>query len=296
MIRSMTGFGRGEATAESLAVRVEVRSVNNRHLKIVQRLADLFQTKEAVVEKVVRESLSRGTVYVTIEVDALGDDPGYSVDPSAVRHYRRALEALKGEFGDERPLDVLQLLSLPGCLSRTMDDPEAQEATWAAAETALRGALKELSAMRIDEGARLWDDMVTHTRAMAALVDDIDARKPEVLAGYTQRLKSRVAKLTEGMGINVSEQDLARELAIFAERSDVSEEISRLRSHIEHFEDIPNEDADEPCGRKIEFLVQEMLREANTTAAKVNDADLVHLAVRMKLEIDKIREQTLNVE
>jgi len=296
MLRSMTGFGCAEGREKRFTVRVEVRSLNNRHLKVVSRLPEAFQAREADIERRVRERLSRGTVYVTIALESPSGDPGYQVDQQAVAYYARIVGELARSLANTRPLSPLDLLNLPGCLRRREDDPEVQAAAWRAAEGALEEALDRLAAMRAEEGGRLWQDMVGHTRDILARLDALEARVPQVVRDYAARLRGRVDRLLEGRGVALSEPDLNRDLALFAERSDISEEISRLRSHLVHFQNIPSESPDEPCGRKIEFLVQEMLREANTMASKANDAEIVHEAVEIKLAIDRIREQCLNVE
>lgn len=277
-------------------MHAEARSVNNRHLKAVIRLPEQLQDREPAVEEIVRRSVSRGTVYATISLDNAEERAAYEIDPSAVRRYYQQLSGLKEELGAGGQIAPEALLNLPGCLRRAAESTSAVEQIWLAAERAVGQALRSMVVMRADEGEKLWRDLLAHKAAVEVLVDDVQQRLPKVLTSYRGRLASRVRRLLEGVDVQVSEHELHRELAIFAERSDVSEELSRLTSHLEQFEKVPLADKDEPCGRKIEFLLQEMVREANTMASKLGDADLVHRAVEIKLEIDKMREQAFNVE
>ena len=291
----MTGFGRAEAGDERTTVRVEVRSLNNRHLRIVPRVPEQLQGLEPLIEQLVAETLHRGTVYVAVDVVQAAGMMEYEIDADTLRAYVRQLGALSHELsmvGGEVRLE--SLLGLPGCVRRSKDAALAPEARLQVASQALRKALAAVVEMRDKEGQTIWQDFLKGKRRIDDILGQVEQRQPAVLQGYRDRLAARVQQLVGDM--KISEADLHRELAIFAERSDISEEISRLHSHLAQLDQIPSEDGKEPAGRKLEFIVQEMLREANTMAAKANDAQVVQLAVLIKVEIDKMREQALNVE
>ncbi len=294
MLRSMTGFGRAEAGDERTTVRVEIRSLNNRHLRIVPRVPEQLQGLEPLLEQVVGETLHRGTVYVTIDIQQAVGIVEYEIDADALHSYLRQISAVSHNLHLVGDVRVDSLLQLPGCVRRSKDAALAPEARLQLASEAVRKALAAVIEMREKEGQTIWQDLLKSKARIQELLDQVEARQPSILQGYRERLAARVQQLAGD--VKISDADLGRELAIFAERSDISEEQSRLRSHLAQLEEVPSQDGKEPAGRKLEFIIQEMLREANTMAAKANDAALVQLAVLIKVEIDKMREQALNVE
>jgi uncharacterized protein (TIGR00255 family) len=296
MVRSMTGFGRAEIQGENLLVRAEVRTVNNRHLRVVSRLPDALQSAEALMEQAVRQRLSRGTVYVNIFLEKQADAQDYIVDLDVVRAYVKASDALRAELGLSESVNLGAILALPGSVSRNEDSSLASDATWKWIESAVAKALDAVDEMRVREGQMLWEAMERHFACISELLIAVEKDVPQVQVKYKERLMARIQQLLEGTSVQVSHDQLHRELAVFADRSDVSEELSRLRSHVTQLREAGASPNGEPCGRKVEFLVQEMLREANTMAAKVNDAKLAYQAVLVKLEIEKMREQAFNLE
>jgi uncharacterized protein (TIGR00255 family) len=288
MIRSMTGFGFGSSETSRFALRAEVRSVNNRNLRVTLRLPERLQALEPEFEKMLREAMSRGTVTVVITVDDMSGDPGYALDTAAIQFYRDALKKVaKG------PVPLAVLLTLPGTLRKKPVEEIPDELVTAARE-AMQRAIRQLVAAREAEGAFIWKDMTARCRAIAALLERVEARIPRMIEDYRRRLSDRLAKLLEGVGATITLEDVRKEVALFADRSDVSEEITRLRSHLALM--AKADSRDEPYGRKLEFILQEMFREANTMGSKATDAEMVQEMLDIKSEIEKLREQALNVE
>lgn len=294
MFRSMTGFGRAEASDGRFSVRLEVRSVNNRHLRIISGLPDWCQSFEPDIERIIRGKLRRGTVYLKLEVDETGDALEHEIDTEVVISYYNRMLALNKKLGREEDIRPDSLINLPGCVKRRQHDDKTLNAIWELTARALEDALKGLTAMRAREGELVWKELADNIKRINEMLLEVENAIPGVLQEYKKRLTDRLNEMFAD--VRISEQDLHRELAIFAERSNVAEELNRLESHLEQFKETSNLDDGEPCGRKLEFLTQEMAREANTMASKINDAELVHCAVSIKTEIDKIREQVFNVE
>ena len=291
MIRSMTGYGLSEGGASQYKVRAEVRSVNNRSLRITFRLPERLQGLEQEFERIVRDTISRGSVSVSVSLDDVSGDTGFLLDQSALRYYRQSLAELQAP--GEAPVPVAALITLPGVVRKKASDELDQGVVDTAVQT-LRRALDAFVASRETEGANLWQDLMAHCKVVEGLVKQVEERSPGMLDSYRQRLSDRLAKLLEGIGSNITEEDVRRELVLFADRSDISEEIVRMRSHLELVRTGPS--VKEAFGRKLEFIVQEMFREANTMASKTNDPEMVHLVVDVKAEVEKLREQALNVE
>lgn len=291
MIRSMTGYGHSEGGTQRFLLRAEVRSVNNRSLRVTFRLPERLQGMEQEFERIVRDSISRGSVSVVLTLDDLSGDPGYTLDQSALRYYRQSLAEIQAP--GEPPVPLTALVTLPGVVRKKASE-ETDKALVECAVNALRQALEAFVASRATEGANLWQDLMAHCKMVDELVDQVEKRSPGMLEAYRQRLSERLAKLLEGIGSTITEEDVRRELALFADRSDISEEIARMRSHLELVRTGPS--VKEPFGRKLEFIVQEMFREANTMSSKTNDPEMVHLVLDVKAEVEKLREQALNVE
>ena len=287
MIRSMTGFGRGQAAAGAFTVKVEARSVNNRSLRIAWRLPDRLQGMETDLEQMSREYVLRGTVSVAVSLDDDSGDTGYTLDTAAIEHYRGSLRAA----GEDAPLAVL--LTLPGAIRRKSGE-EIPEDLAAAVRDALKAALKELVASRTREGDFIWNDMLARCKTISEIVARIEQRAPQVVEEYRKRLGERLAKLLQGSGSPLAEEDFRREVALFADRCDITEEITRMRSHLALMSKAGA--VSEAYGRKLEFLMQEMFREANTMGSKSNDSGIVHEVLDVKAEVEKLREQALNVE
>jgi uncharacterized protein (TIGR00255 family) len=289
MPKSMTGFGRGEAESETYSVRAEVRSVNNRNLRVIFRMPELLQALEADFNKVMREAAFRGSVTVTFNLEDLSGDPGYLIDTEALRHYRDTLLKLDPE-GNVPPAS---LVTLPGVLRKKTTDEVAAD-LGPIVLSALEKALRALVASRETEGRFIWEDMIARCAVIRKLLQSIESRMPAMVEEYRARLAERLGNLLRGVSAELTQDDLRKEIALFADRSDISEELTRMRSHLELMEGLGG--AEVPIGRKLEFITQEMFREANTMTSKASEAAIVHDALDVKAEVEKLREQALNIE
>jgi uncharacterized protein (TIGR00255 family) len=290
----MTGFGEARSQAGGMAVAVEVRTINSRHFKLSFRASEGYAGLEPDVEGVVRESIRRGTVQLTLRVDRRTSVDDYRINTDVVESYRRQLEQYTGHSEWNDPDDLRMLLALPGAVnekSRSDYDPRDD---WPAIEPVAREALAALTRMRTEEGVALAADLAHNGRQIAEQLDAIARRAPEVTQSYQSRLTSRVQQALSELNVTVEPADLLREVALFADRSDISEEIVRLRSHLQQYEAALL--MAESSGRKLEFIAQEMGREINTIGSKANDAEISRLVVEIKTALERIREQIQNVE
>ncbi len=290
---SMTGFGQARREIDGALYAVEVRSVNSRYYKSLIRLPEMWSFLEPEIDQLVRQRLHRGSVHFTLRMKVASGEAAYDVNTHALERYIEHLETLRPDQADiQLSVDVGSLLQLPGVCS----PPEPEELTRRAREPLLEvvgEALDALGAMRAEEGGAIAESLESHCRDIKRELTQIAQRAPQVVESYHQRLRRRVQELMNRAELGVGESDLAREIAVFAERSDISEELSRLQSHLAQFWQILHEE-DQP-GRKLEFIAQEMLREANTTAAKANDTEVARHVVELKAAIDRIKEQIQNV-
>ncbi len=297
MIRSMTGFGDAAEQVDSIHYAVELRSLNNRFFKASIRLPDRLSGLEPELESQLRQRLTRGSVTLNVNMHESGASAAQRINEPALLAYLDHLEAIHQRFAADRAvtIDLTALLALPGVLERT----EASTHLVHARPVLMRlldRACDKLAAMRVTEGQAVNSDMTHQRQLIAARLEEIRLRAPQVVEEYHQRLQSRIAELLKRAELSLDQKDLVREVAIFAERSDISEEVSRLGGHLEQFDQLVREDRSEPAGRTLEFLAQEMLREANTIASKSNDAPISRAIVDVKGGIDRIKEQAANVE
>ncbi len=288
-LRSMTGFGAANLLEDEVSVRVELRSVNHRYLQ-VSRLFQLAAL-ESEAEALVREKLERGSVNVTIAVEA-AVAPAVRLNRELARRYQGEIEALARELGLEQRLGVESLIALPGVLG-TEDTPGLREREARLIQACLRQSLSALLEMREREGLALEKDLRANAAAIRDEAARIGLRMPLVVREHHKKLQQRVQELL-GSQTKVAEADLARELALLADRMDVGEELTRLASHLGQWTTLLDKGG--PIGRQLDFLVQEMLREANTIASKCNDAEVAHGVVEIKSRIERLREQVQNVE
>lgn len=294
MLKSMTGFGRAESKDDKAILSVEVRSVNNRFLKIASKLPEVFQPYQERLEKILKDRLSRGSVHLDVEYKPLHEMPGFHINLETLKGYYRSIKELREELGPEGDVPLAALFSLPGICERVKVLEDEAEKLVPVLEGLINSALDELLLMRTQEG-RALEEAITHSKErIVHLLDVLEERAPMVVSSYRDRLRKRLSSLLEDVEVALPEGELARELAFFAERSDISEEIARLRSHIAQLEDAINDKG--PSGRRQEFIVQEMFREANTMGSKVSDGDMLRDIIDIKMEIEKIREQVFNVE
>jgi uncharacterized protein (TIGR00255 family) len=295
MLRSMTGFGAAAASMKGAAARVEVRSVNHRHLQVKARLPQALSMLEPEVEAAVRAKLARGAVSVSVELERKSA-AGARIDAKALRAWVDEIARATRAAGIEAEIDLATVLGMPGVVASGEDAAELQrEASLVMA--ALNAALAELQTMREREGRALAADLRKHAKAVEALARKLEKRMPVVVKEQHAALKLRLADLLEGAprgGRAPSDADLAREVALLADRMDVAEELARVRSHLAQLKTLLAGDV--PSGRQLDFLVQELFREANTVGSKCNDAQAAHLVVELKTLVERLREQVQNVE
>ncbi|HUW57144.1 MAG TPA: YicC/YloC family endoribonuclease [Planctomycetota bacterium] len=291
MIRSMTGYGRAHLEDANCAVTVEIRSVNNRFLKVSVRGPEVWERLSRAIEGLVKERVSRGSVFVNVrKIGALTGAQEFLINRQAIEDYRSQLAEVEG--GKDVPLS--ELLALPGTVG-TADETDAElDEVWEKLSGLVNEALEEMIGMRAREGEHLREVLREVAEKLGVRVDEIRVRAPDMVVRYRDRLEARVNDLLQGTGVAVSQTDLARELAIFAERSDIREEVDRMDSHLKQF--VALLDGDGPVGRRLEFLVQEMLRETNTMGSKGADPEVAKTVLDAKVDVDRLKEQVMNVE
>jgi uncharacterized protein (TIGR00255 family) len=290
----MTGFGEAHQQANGLAVVVEVRTINNRYFKFTMRTGDGYSALESRVESLVRGQIKRGTVQVSVQVDRSTSPDDFSINLGVLEGYRQQLQKLQTSAGIKQEVPLESFLLLPGVVKERLSDPSLAEADWPIIERTLQGALAQLGKMRHDEGQAMAADLAANCRIVAAELKKIAVRAPSVIDAYRVRLEERVRTALEEHKLALNPSDLVRELAIYAERSDISEEIVRLESHLQQFDQIMA--SPESAGRKLEFLTQEMLREVNTIGSKSTDVEIARHVIEIKASIERLREMIQNVE
>jgi uncharacterized protein (TIGR00255 family) len=296
MIQSMTGFGRASFEIAGRSFDVEIRSVNHRHLDARVRVPRPLADYEALAKSLVQERLGRGKVDVTIAPSDPGrSDAALQVDVEVAGQYVDAARRLASEHGLHGGLDVSVLIGLPGVM-RFVEAGLPPDAIEAGVRSGMAAALDAVVAMRRDEGARLADELEGRLGNVVALIEAFASRSDEVVQAARERLRKRTEQIAQETGL-YDEARLHQEIVIAADRLDVTEELVRLRSHVEQFRSIlAGEAVEGPVGRRLDFLLQELGREANTIGSKANDAPLAHQVVELKTEIERIREQVQNVE
>lgn len=290
--RSMTGFGRGEASAEGRTWVAEIRTVNHRFLDQRVVLPRLFNAFEEPVKKMVATVLDRGRVDITFSVQGLSAvEPQLMVNESVARQYHRCLQQLIDVYGLDGTVTLRDMLTLRDVITLEEQRPD-MDAEWVLISSALDAALKDCDIMREREGQALQQDLLGRLAKFESVVRQIDTHIPELQQQRQSDLRLRVGKLLEGLDLDPIR--LAQETALMADKSDVTEEITRLDSHMAQFRSFLA--SDEPVGRRLDFLLQEFLREVNTLSSKISSASIAHLGVEMKNEIEKLREQVQNIE
>lgn len=293
MVRSMTGFGRAEGSQGELHVTVEARSVNNRFLAVKTRLPPRFFGAEAVVEDAVRKAVERGTVDVAVRVAGKARNPRLSIDTQLARTYLREIERLVAETHVEGALDLHALLQLPGVVSLEETNEPGDDELSVLRET-VRQAVVAMVQLRSAEGQRLATELRGILERVRKLVESIGARAAQVPLEAKARLAKRLEKLLAGSAVALDASLLERETALIADRSDVTEELARLASHIDAFETALATEGS--VGRTLDFVVQEMGRETNTIGSKTQDITLGRDVIALKAELERVREQVQNIE
>jgi uncharacterized protein (TIGR00255 family) len=291
MIKSMTGFGQGSANGDSFRVRVDIRSVNNRFLDIHTRLPQELNSLEVMLKKQIQGAVRRGRVDVTIAVEQMRQAK-FEINRPLVAGYLTALTGLKSEFGLEGEPSLELIAKLPGALQVSQDSGTLDESLVAGVVSAVSQALAALTEMRLVEGQELGTELSSRLDNIERQLPTIESEAERLPAIYRERLLKRLEDLTAGAPID--EARLAQEAVIMVDRSDISEEIARLKSHIGQMRDIIR--SEEEVGKRLDFILQEMNREANTILSKSNDLSISDAAIVIKSEVEKLREQGQNVE
>jgi uncharacterized protein (TIGR00255 family) len=292
MLKSMTGFGAGRARVGDEEVSVELRSLNHKFCEVKARLPRELSSLEPVVTKLVKDRLARGAVELLVKrqtATASGTVP--MVDVALAREYARAFRELAEALGVPTDISWAQVATQPGVMKLEEKGMDVESATQAV-QAALDQALVALEQMRKVEGEAIHADLDARLKLIEGWSREVAALAPKAVEEYRQRLAERVADLARG--VTVDPQRLAQEVAVFAERTDIAEEVTRLASHLEQFRALMA--STEPAGRRMDFLVQEMHREVNTTGSKSQHAEISARVVSMKAEVERIREQVQNVE
>jgi uncharacterized protein (TIGR00255 family) len=294
LLLSMTGFGEARSQRDGLAVAVETRSINNRYLKLSVRCGEGYACLEPQVENVLREKIRRGTVQVNVRINRAKSADDYRLDTAILDRYRADLTAWQTRSGVEGEIPLASLLSLPGVVSENSDANADAEAHWPLVRDTLMAAIENMDQMRTEEGRAMEADLRANCRTAAACLGRIEVRAPLVVEGYRTRLEERLKRTLAEYQVTLDPGDLIKEVGLFGERSDISEEIVRLRSHLEQFETIMT--LPESAGRKLDFLTQEMSRETNTIGSKANDVEIAREVIEIKSAVERIREMIQNVE
>ncbi|MCG8586294.1 MAG: YicC family protein [Pirellulales bacterium] len=290
----MTGFGEARAQDEHLAVSAEVRTINSRHFKLNVRTGDGYTNLESNIDSVVRKFVKRGTVQVSVRVTRHASPEDVRLNTDVLAYYRERLNELQKESGDERQIAVEQLLALAGVVEQRSADEIDTGTDWPLIGQTLERALTALNEMRAVEGRAPEQDLRENAQVIANELAGIKARVPDVTKQFRERLTERIAKSLAEHDVELDAASIIREVSMFAERADVSEEVVRLESHLEQFDELLS--AEESNGKKLEFLQQEMLRETNTIGSKANDVVVARHVIEIKACLERIREQVQNVE
>ncbi len=291
-MRSMTGYGRGESEREGAKINVEINSVNRRQSDIVINLPRELSAFEPRVRQAVADRLARGRTNVVITFDrGVNAARNLAFDSGLARSYHASMRELQKELGVSGEITIAMILQAPGVL-RFADDGFSPNDTWPAVEKALAAALDELVKMREREGKHLAKDLIHRLKVVRKALQDVRKMHPAVAERYRATLLDRIEKA--GLELTPNDDRLLKEVALFADRSDISEELTRLESHLAQFAHHLRKN--EPVGRTLEFITQEISRELNTLGAKAGDAEISRHVVACKSEVEKIREQVQNLE
>ena len=292
MIKSMTGFGAGDFENESFKVHVEIKTVNQRYLEVNFHMHHTLAAFEADITQKIKEYISRGKLDINVKYHDLREKKvSIIVDKGLVEAYGSALTNINEQLGLTRPFSAVDIARFPDVLCVDDEDNDMEEAG-PAILSAVEAALKNLVVMREKEGRNIEGDLLARVDILEGYVNQLEKLAPEIVANYRQRLETLLEQYLAKEDID--ETRIIQETALFTDKVNYTEEVVRLHSHFQQFREIIK--ADEPVGRKIDFLIQEMNREINTVASKANSVGAAQIAVDVKCEIEKIREQIQNIE
>lgn len=288
----MTGFGKAACDYDNSIVSIELSTVNHRYLDASVRLPGEWSTLESALREVLKEYLSRGKLNININRKRIaGAAQKVVLNTEAAQHYVDAAKELEALTGHEEPVTLSTLAQFPGVFQQEEVDEDIEHAQ-KILSTLLREALVNLNAMRDVEGQKLHDDLGHRLDLIRTTVEEVEQRLPELRELYRTRLQDRIKELIEDT--SVAEERIAMEVAIMSDKGDVTEELVRLKSHLDHANELM--ESDEASGRQLNFLTQEVQREINTLGSKVRDTDVVRHVLTMKSELEKFREQIQNIE
>ena len=289
----MTGFGRGEATENGITATVEIKSLNSRYLDLSIRLPQRLQDKELILKELVQKTISRGKLNINVHVtESDSGEPHIKVDEVKVKAYARILREVQEAAGIEGSLNVRNITGFGDVFITQEDDEEILAEKWSVALKALSSALENLIAMRTQEGNQLKNDLIERIENIEANLKDIEKVSNGRVEEIRNKLRDRIQQLFDDE--NFDKERLETEVAVIADKMDITEEIVRMRAHLKFF--IEAIEQAEPAGRRLNFLTQEMNRELNTIGSKANDSEIAHHVVRSKETLEQIREQVQNVE
>ena len=300
MLYSMTGFGSAVCKEENISVSVELKTVNNRYFKLSLRLPDGYGALEHRVESLLRGVIERGTINAHVRIAGVKESSGFQINTAVLELYVKQLSDAVAELGQkgyspQGSLALDRLAFLPGVVITENENSETEnEKIGTLLEKAICEALNALQTMRKTEGESMAKDLMENLESLRRLIGTITELAPRVAPLYRQRLKERLEKVMAEQGLSLNDTDFIRELAVYADRCDISEELVRFQSHLEQFTFAMQ--TQESCGRKLDFLTQELFREANTIGSKANDADITRHVVEIKTVIERIREMVQNIE
>lgn len=291
MIKSMTGFGRGEASQDNITFSVDIKTVNHRYSDISVRLPRMVSPLEEKIREYMGSKLNRGKIDIYINYDSFGQDTKVKLDTNLASAYIDSLSILKQQFGIKDDISLSLITKFPDILKLETEEKDL-DFLWSVLYSAIEQAVESLVEMRSREGERLCKDMLEKLDSINTTIDQIKAKSPELVEVYKNKLYDKIKEMTKD--IQLDENRLLTEVAIYADKSSIDEEIVRLKSHIEEFKKTLNVQG--TIGKKLDFIVQEMNREVNTIGSKASDLGVVNNVIAMKTEIEKIREQVQNIE
>jgi uncharacterized protein (TIGR00255 family) len=296
VLLSMTGYGEARYQSDEVNVSLELRALNNRYLKVTLRANEPYHLLEPEFEKVIRRTVRRGTIQVHLRFERRFSSQDFQINGVALQSYISQVLTVADrlELGHRADVLLAQVLVLPGVASEPGSAPLDLERDWPLMERVLVEGLERLQTMRQDEGQAMAHELLQLRDAIGRELEAIRARAPLVVTLYRDRLLERVRGLLAELDVELDRNDVIKEVSIFAERSDIAEEVVRLASHLGQFHDIVHEP--ESAGRKLEFLTQEMFRETNTIGSKASDVEISRHVVEIKGALEKIRELVQNIE
>jgi uncharacterized protein (TIGR00255 family) len=292
MVKSMTGFGRGQTNDCGYSVNCEIKGVNHRYFDPFIRISRRYSLLEDRIKEELRKHISRGRLEININIEKTEESRrNIKVDKDLAIAYYNYLKELAEKLNISQEIRIIDVFRLPEVFS-LQDEEEDLEIVWTVLKQSLDLAMESLVDMRVKEGINLAEDICSRNRDILYMVEQLETRSPQVSLEHGERLRTRISEFVEHE--LVDQQRLLQEIAIFAEKSNITEEIVRLKSHSQHLEELMH--SEDAVGRKSDFLVQEMFREINTIASKANDLEMNRIVVDVKAELEKIREQLQNIE